>query len=241
MARKHIFISYRSLEFDHAYKIAKSLTDHGYFIWMDCLNGILPGDNWRDQIQAAVNEAFAMVSVLSRNYVESEWCKREYQRADTLKVPVFLARIGEVESEKMPIELQSIQHVDFIGVDDKTFDEKILKLIAGIKNKTDIESVNNISFPKDIKPNPYRDDVEDQVEKCIETAEIVENGSSFDAIEAAEIKKDLEALKAQYAAVSNQYRLTIDALIVTKLKGQKNMLKENYQELEQQLRSLDEK
>jgi hypothetical protein len=238
MTKKHIFISYRSVEFDQALKIAEHLVQQGYPVWMDRLDGILAGDNWRDKLQEAVNASFAMVSVLSRNYVESEWCKREYQRADMLNTPIFLTKIGEVENEKIPIELQSSQYVDFTGGASE-IDKKVSELVAGIKNMTGIEPLANASMPSVTERNPYREDVEDQVDQNIERAYNIRESDSFDAIEAEEIEKDLEMLKKQYLAVSQQYRLTIDANITTKLEAQKENIKNKSKELAQQLKSLN--
>lgn len=238
MSKKHIFISYRSLELEQALQIAEGLARHGFPVWMDRLDGILPGDNWRDKLQQAVNNSFAMVSIISRNYVESEWCKREYQLADSLKVPIFPARIGEVETSKMPIEINSIQHTDFTGGAD-SFDEKLTELVKGIKDKTGLATDNAVTLPELTPRNPYRKDVEDQTAESIEVAERIKGKSSFDAIEAEEIKKDLEMLQQQYIAVSNQYRLTIDAVILTKLVAQKASLRREYDGLEKQLQSLN--
>ena len=239
MIRKHIFVSYRSLELEQALQIAEGLARNGFAVWMDRLDGILPGDNWRDKLQEAVNNSFAMVSIVSRNYLESEWCKREYQLADSLNIPIFPACIGKVETSKMPIEIDSIQYVDFMGGDD-SFEERLAELVNGIRNKTSVAPDDAILLPDLTPRNSYRKDVEDRTAESIEVAERLKAKSSFDAIEAEEIKKDLEMLQQQYVAVSHQYRLTIDAVILTKLVAQKVNLRHEYEELEKQLQSLNE-
>jgi hypothetical protein len=87
MAGKHLFISYRSLEREAAMKLARRLIQAGYVVWMDRLGGMVPGDDWQQTLQEGVNNAFAVIALLSRNYVESTWCMRELQRTDSRTEP----------------------------------------------------------------------------------------------------------------------------------------------------------
>lgn len=236
MNEKHIFISYRSLEFEPALKIAKHLAQKGYPIWMDRLDGILPGDNWRDKLQEAVNKSFAMVSVLSRNYVESEWCKREYQRADMLKRPIFLAKIGEVEDENLPIELQSSQYVDFMGATSE-FDTRISDLIAGIKNKTGIDPNTGILLASITERNPYRNDAEDIAHQNI-GIDVTNETSTLKSYKISELQKDIEMALKQYEKASEHYRVTLNLSELPRLAGQKRIFEEQIEEYDKQLKEL---
>jgi hypothetical protein len=74
---KHVFISYKTEEWDKAEEIRKQVTAWGYPTWMDVHN-ILPGSSWADEIDQAVKTARAVLGIMtpaalaSRN-VTNEW------------------------------------------------------------------------------------------------------------------------------------------------------------------------
>jgi hypothetical protein len=132
----YLFLSYRSIEQDFALKLARDLLQSGHPLWMDRLHGILPGDEWRQSLEQGVNNATALLACISPNYVESTWCRRELQRADSLKKPIIPVLIGSVADEHWPLEIQDKQYADFRNwTDPAAYQVGLTALLAGIGKK----------------------------------------------------------------------------------------------------------
>ena len=128
-----IFLSYRNIEAEFALKLAADLKNSGIPLWMDRLEvGIKAGDDWRHDIETAVNDCAAMIVVLSPEYVSSKYCRREIARADTLEHPVFPILLHAVPREDWPIEVQRTQYVDFRQWQEETFYRQSLNNLVGI-------------------------------------------------------------------------------------------------------------
>lgn len=108
-----IFLSYRGLEAEFALKLAADLKNAGVRVWVDRLDGIVAGDDWRAAIESALNTCAAMIPVLSPGYVRSAYCRNELARADDLKRPVFPVLLQAVSPTDWPLEVQRVQYEDF--------------------------------------------------------------------------------------------------------------------------------
>jgi TIR domain/NACHT domain len=111
-ARRFLFISYRSLEAEFALRLGADLRNAGIRIWMDRLDGIRSGEDWRRSIERAIDACSGMVAILSPAYLAATYCRNELARADDRRLPVVPVLLHELPDGK-PIELQRIQHVDF--------------------------------------------------------------------------------------------------------------------------------
>ncbi len=113
----HIFLSYRSIEADFALKLASDLKNAGVDLWMDRLDGIRGGDDWRNQIEAALNpdQCALMIAVLSPDYLTADYCRNELARADRLKIPVLPLLLYPVQD--IPIEIERVQHIPFCDLE----------------------------------------------------------------------------------------------------------------------------
>lgn len=132
----HIFISYCNIEADFALKLAVDLKNRGVRIWMAKLDGIVVGMDWREAIQNAINDSAAMVAILSPNYVDSEYCKKELARANTLKLPIFPVLLRSVEAKRWPLAIEGIQYEDFTEwPDEKSYIDKLEKFLHRLKNE----------------------------------------------------------------------------------------------------------
>src|SRR5690349_13024143 len=126
--RKHVFLSYRSVEVEFALKIAADLKNAGVNLWMDRLD-IKPGDDWLKALQQAVNDCGAMIPVLSPDYVTSKYCQRELARADRMGRPIFPIILQPVSESDWPFEIERQQFIDFSRWrDEKFYQEQLLKL-----------------------------------------------------------------------------------------------------------------
>ena len=76
-----IFISYCHVDIQFALQLKGELERCGYIVWLDT-SSIPGGDIWLEQISQGIDEAFAMISIISKNANESKWMRREYLYAD---------------------------------------------------------------------------------------------------------------------------------------------------------------
>jgi hypothetical protein len=91
----HIFISYSRQDRDYARKLADSLLDAGFDVWID--DRIEYGDDWERVIFKAIDDCAAFVVVMSPASSESRWVQRERHYAEQRNKPPFpVLLVGEV-------------------------------------------------------------------------------------------------------------------------------------------------
>lgn len=236
---QYVFMSYRSIEKDFALKLASDLLQVGYPVWMDRLHGILPGDEWRQSLEQGITKASAVLACMSRNYIESTWCRRELQRADTLKKPIFPVLIGPVSNDVWPMEIQDKHYADFQSwTDDIAYQKAFGLLLAGIERKFGMKPGKPVTIPTTGSSDPARNDPEDLGERGIECAAQIEQSGGFAAIEAEELRKDMEVWLQMFKAAAQQYRIIIDESLRIKLQLQMDMYKAKYTEIDTKIRAL---
>lgn len=134
---EYVFLSYRSIEADFALKLASDLKNAGVKLWMDRLDGIKVGMDWRDVIEHAINTCAAMIIVLSPEYVKSEYCKKELYRANRLNRPIFPVLLSPVESENWPFVIEGLQYEDFTNwVDEQSYIRCLEKLLQRLQEES---------------------------------------------------------------------------------------------------------
>jgi hypothetical protein len=85
---RHIFISYSRADKDFAAAMRDEFIMAGHKAWMD-EQGIAGGDDWRIRIGTAIDEAKAVVAILSPEAFGSNWVRRELNYADKVGKPIF--------------------------------------------------------------------------------------------------------------------------------------------------------
>jgi len=111
-----IFISYSHLDKDFVTELASSLVKSNANVWVDEWE-LNVGDSLIDRIQTAIETAGALLVVLSKASVESEWCKkelnagliRELEEKRVLVLPLLK------EDCKIPTFLREKMYADFRG------------------------------------------------------------------------------------------------------------------------------
>jgi TolB-like protein len=88
----HIFISYASQDAGVVKSIVENLERHGLRCWL-APRDVKPGALYADAIVAAINEAKALVLVLSGSAVTSSHVSREVERAASKRKPMIAFRI----------------------------------------------------------------------------------------------------------------------------------------------------
>jgi len=104
-----IFISYSRKDIDFARKLAGDLEKAGYDVWWD-ISDLRGGDNWVQNIPAAIESCDFMLVVLSPESAKSKWVESEYTEAFSQRkkiIPLML------ESTRVPFALNTINFINF--------------------------------------------------------------------------------------------------------------------------------
>lgn len=130
-----VFISYSHEDSDFVDKLAINLVQRNVYIWFDKWE-LSVGDSLLDKIQAAITEASALIIVLSKSSVKSNWVKKELNAAlmrelDEKRVVVLPLLLEDCE---MPIFLREKMYADFR----KDFDAGLHKVSESVAKITSI-------------------------------------------------------------------------------------------------------
>lgn len=104
-----IFISYSRKDTDFVRKLAGDLETAGYDVWWD-ITDLQGGDDWVNTIPQAISSSQYVIVVLTPNSIESEWVRKEYTQALSLRkkiIPIMLT------SCDVPFALNTINFVNF--------------------------------------------------------------------------------------------------------------------------------
>ncbi|CAG2220059.1 unnamed protein product [Mytilus edulis] len=132
------FISYKSSKTDQDFVLKqlypKLELEMGYKL---CLHfrDFTPGDVIANNIIRAVEDSRRTIMVISKSYIESEWCRLEYQKAqhEMLKmkhriIPVILEEISNLKIDKnLKAILSSVTYIEWPGESDSKKLEKFWK------------------------------------------------------------------------------------------------------------------
>ncbi|HET9285280.1 MAG TPA: toll/interleukin-1 receptor domain-containing protein [Candidatus Angelobacter sp.] len=111
-----VFISYSHADKTFVDKLAAGLVEHNAHVWLDRWE-LNVGDSILNRVQQAIQESDALLIILSKASVASEWCKkelnaglmRELDEKRVLVLPVL------VEDCEIPIFLREKMYADFRG------------------------------------------------------------------------------------------------------------------------------
>lgn len=221
----HIFISYRSTERDFAQKLAGDLQANGFSIWMDVLGGIQPSDDWIRALETGVDNAVAMLPVLSPDYLTSKYCMRELQRGDGKGLPMFPALLKPIKA--LPMELQRTQYVDFTG----DYAPKLDDLVKALQDKSITTSTPTASTTGVMVPLRKQEDQMARIEAGLK--------QKSNARKAKRLTMQLDMAEKQHDAVTIALLVNLNPGDIPKLQMQVQLLEEQMDDLEKQLAKLD--
>ena len=119
-----IFISYNREDSAFADKLAKNLAMRKHNIWMDRWE-LNVGDSLIEKIQSALNSSSAILVILSKHSVASEWCKKELNsglvRELAEKQVLLLPCV--IEDCEIPLFLREKLYADFRENYDEAFEQ----------------------------------------------------------------------------------------------------------------------
>jgi hypothetical protein len=109
-----VFISYSHSDEEFVNKFAAHLVKQNTHVWVDTWN-LNVGDSILTKVQDAIEESSALIVVLSKSSVESEWCKKEInsglmkelEEKKVIVLPVLL------DDCKIPLFLREKMYADF--------------------------------------------------------------------------------------------------------------------------------
>jgi hypothetical protein len=128
-----IFISYSHENKDFVQKLAANLVRHNTHVWVDTWE-LNVGDSIVQRVQDAIKSASALLVVLSKASIDSEWCKRELsaglvielEKKQVIVLPLLL------EDCDIPIFLKDKLYADFRS----DFDSGLTAVLNGIARVT---------------------------------------------------------------------------------------------------------
>lgn len=128
---KHVLVSYKREDEPRVARLVRALQQNGLVIWWD--QGLPGGEEWRANIEKALNEAGCVVVVWSHGSVgpEGEFVRDEAARAKGRGILVP-ARLDKVMP---PLGFGEVQAVDLSGWTGSPKDPFLLDLVAACKAK----------------------------------------------------------------------------------------------------------
>lgn len=111
----HIFISYAHDDQKYLDRLVTWLTDSHLIereVWYD--KHIEGGNNWRDEIATALDEAFAVVVIVTTNSINSLFCTYEWAYAMGQGIPLFPLLFENVPITDIPTPLTTKQFTNCI-------------------------------------------------------------------------------------------------------------------------------
>lgn len=131
-----IFISYSQKDSDFVDTLAANLVIAKHHVWMDRWE-LNVGDSLTQKIEATLTESSAILVILSKNSVESAWCKRELtaglvrelEEKQTLVLPIV------IDDCTIPLFLKDKLYADFRKDPDQAFN-LVDRSLARISNPT---------------------------------------------------------------------------------------------------------
>jgi len=116
MAR--IFLSHSSKDNFEAVAVGDWLAENGWddaFLDLDPVEGLVPGERWERALYEHAARCEAVLFLVSRNWLASDWCRREYELARKLNKRIFVALIDDLSVPELPVYLRETHQAVALG------------------------------------------------------------------------------------------------------------------------------
>lgn len=108
-----LFLSYSRTDLLLAEGLARTLTDLGVEVWWD--QRLLPGEDWQEEIRAALARADAAVILITPASLHSSLARAEWQQAIAATDRVLPILAGDADYSDLPPEVRHIQALRLSG------------------------------------------------------------------------------------------------------------------------------
>ena len=106
-----IYLSYHNIDLKYAFQIASLLIRYYRRVWLDRFE-VSPLDDWDESISQIVNQATGAIVIVSDDYLEIEYCRREYQRLRERGIPISAVIARDFSTENIA-EFKFDDWIDF--------------------------------------------------------------------------------------------------------------------------------
>ncbi len=127
---KKLFLSYSSKNRVDAELLKEAFELEGYQIWMD--EHLMGGDHWWNEIIRQIENCDILIIALSKDYLQSSACRKEYDYAFKLRKVLMPVEIQPISHQVLPTLLAQIQIISFVQ---SSKDNAIQMMIDAIDNK----------------------------------------------------------------------------------------------------------
>ena len=104
----HIFISYKHEDEEFIAGLEENLESAGFTVWTD--KELLAGDDWKEAIDEAIRNAFALLAVMTPEARKSEYVTYEWSFAWGIGIKIIPIML---EKTKLHPRLGTLQYLDF--------------------------------------------------------------------------------------------------------------------------------
>ncbi len=143
----HIFISYKSEDGDFADVLISKLEREGYSTWVDN-DRINAGEDWRNNIDQAIKEAFSLIVIMSPEAKASEYVTYEWAFAWGARVKVIPVLFKPTELHP---RLETLQYLDFTSRTSRPWD-KLFKVLKNAAIEYAVSFKVKVRFPPNQNP-----------------------------------------------------------------------------------------
>lgn len=133
----YIFVSYAHSDHEIVFPEIKRLNDLGYNVWYD--EGITPGNEWPEEIAAAVGKCSVFIVMVTPNSVSRINVRNEinYALSEENPKPFIAVHLQETRLEGgLKLQIGSKQAIHKYDMSDDEFEYKLVKALDGFKLKS---------------------------------------------------------------------------------------------------------
>jgi len=152
-----VFLSYHHQDKLLAQHLSDAILRLGMTVWWDL--DLVPGDNWRNEIEAVINEASATIVLWTPNSITSDWVLDEAEVAKNLGTLISLSVGLRVDQIPLGFRQSQIVSLDNWFETNNSTGELPSEVVLGLKKKTAYKSV--ASPQKTESDNTYQIEAEE--------------------------------------------------------------------------------
>jgi HEAT repeat protein len=140
----NVFISYSIEDNDFADKIRQRIENAGFSAWKST-DQLKPGQQWRDGIDSGINDAFALIVIMSPAAKKSEYVTYEWAFAWGAQIPVIPILHKET---KLHPRLEVLQYLKFMSLlDNQRPWSELIERLQTLKAEYDEKQLSSLKLP----------------------------------------------------------------------------------------------